>query len=131
MSYTTEQYIQVKCPNLYSDSNLSVYIDAAKLTIKSENYGTKYNYAVALKACHDYSIAQIQQGIGTGSSGTISSKKEGDLSVNFENNLSNITGDDYLKLTNYGIELLALQNGQLIRFDVVGTTQTEPTYFEL
>jgi hypothetical protein len=131
MSYTTEQYIQTKCPNLYSDSNLAVYIDVAKLTIKSESFGTKYNYAVALKACHDYSIAQMQQGIGAGTSGTISSKREGDLAVTFGNNLSNITGDDYLKLTNYGIELLALQKGQLTRFDVVGTTQTEPTYFEL
>lgn len=131
MAYTTEQYIQVKYPNLYSDSNLAVYIEAAQLTIKSDAYGTKYNYAVALKACHDYSVAQIQAGIGTGSSGNITSKREGDLAVSFANNAANMTGDDYLKLTNYGLELLSLQKGQLTRMAVTGTTQTEPSYNDL
>lgn len=122
-----QQYIAVKCPDLYADANMNVYIESAQLTIDSEAYGTKYNYAVALRACHDYTITTQQNTVGGG--GQILSKKEKNLAVTYSNSSTSVkSGDEYLKLTNFGLELLSIQKGTLNRFGITGSEETEPTY---
>lgn len=122
MSLTIDQNIEIKCSSLFSDANKAKWVTNAQLSIDITCYGTKYNLAVALRACHDYTLATIQQGSGSGASGSIISKREGDQSVAFSNNASNISGDDYLKLTNYGLELLSIQKGTISRIDRTGNT---------
>lgn len=120
MATTIQGWIQIKCPNLFADTNLNTWIEGAVLHIDPECYGDKYNLAVALRASHDYTISQNQQGSGSGSSGSITSKREGDQAVTFANNASNISGDDYLKLTNYGLELISIQRGTIARIRNTG-----------
>lgn len=129
MSYSITQWISIRCPDLASDSNLTQWIDGAKLHYDQSCYGTKYNLIVALRACHDYTVSQTQQNIGSsGGSGTVISKREGDQSITFGNNSSssNAIGDDYLKLTNYGIEILAIKRGTILGLGVTDSNTTIP-----
>jgi len=121
MSYTIDQWIAIKCSDLDSDSDKQQWIDGAKLHINQDSYGSKYNICVALRACHDFTVKQQQQDrISSGAAGPITSKREGDLSINFANNSSKSDIEAYLGLTTYGLELLSIQKGTLSRFGVTG-----------
>jgi hypothetical protein len=78
VSYTVLQIIEVRCPGLYADPGRDIYISLAEQQISSCYFGDNRNLAVALQACHDYSVGQRG-----GDAGTISSKKEGDLAVTY------------------------------------------------
>jgi hypothetical protein len=123
MSNTVDQNIQIKCPDLYSDANKQLWINNAILSTDADCYGDKYTLAVALRACHDYTMSTLAQGAGSGSAGPVISKREGDLSITFANNSSNYSsGDDYLSQTPYGRELLSIQKGTLPRISSTGNT---------
>lgn len=119
MANTIDQNIEINCPNLFSDANKSRWVTNAQLSIDADCYGDKYTLAVALRACHDYTLAAIQKGIGSGSSGAISSKREGDQAVSFASNASQ-TGDAYLNMTSFGRELLSIQKGTISRISNTG-----------
>ena len=101
MGSTTLQIIEVKCPGLYADAGRDIYIETAEGRISRCYYRENYNFAVALQACHDYTMDQRG-----GDSGTVSSKKEGDLSVSYS---SISTDGSDLDQTSFGIALKRLQ----------------------
>jgi len=102
MGSTASQIIQVKCPGLYADANLSMYIEMATQLSDSCFFGSNYQLAIALRACHDYTLDQRN----AGQAGQISSIKEGDLAIAYAT--SKVEGDEDLSQTNYGKKLMYL-----------------------
>lgn len=100
MSYTVLQIIEVRCPGLFSDPGRDIYISLAGQQISSCYFGDNRNLAVALQACHDYTMDQRG-----GDAGTISSKKEGDLSVSYS---TGGAGSTDLGQTSFGLALRRL-----------------------
>jgi hypothetical protein len=119
MSATIDKYIEVKCNALFTDANKQTWVDAAMLSIDQDCYGDKYNLAVALRACHDFTMSTLQQGAGSGGSGNLTSKREGDQAITFANN-TNMDDDLYLQGTSYGRELLSIQKGTIGRISNTG-----------
>lgn len=122
-SLTIEQYLKAVAPAFAADESASVYIEMAVERTNREFYGEKYNQAVALLAAH---IAFLltgtagSMGAGSGSSeggstGTMTSKREGDLSVTYGTSgvaasAGSVT-DAELSQTRWGLMLLALRKG--------------------
>lgn len=111
---TIEQYFDVICPELASDTNKSSYISIAQLTISSTVFGDNYNYAVALKAAHIGSLATRN----SGNSGTVTSVKEGDLSISYGSGSSGNNSD--LSQTKYGLMLKSLYQSIQMAVSVTG-----------
>jgi hypothetical protein len=101
LSYSVLEIIQVKCPGLYSDAGRGIYIELAGDRISSCYFGRNKNLAIALQACHDYTMDQRG-----GDAGTVSAKREGDLSVSYS--VSGSAGGDDLSQTSYGMALKRL-----------------------
>ncbi|MBQ2437623.1 MAG: DUF4054 domain-containing protein [Clostridia bacterium] len=84
-----EQYIQAVAPALLQDPSLDVFIEMAKERTDRAFYGVKYNHAVALMASHiAFLLGAGTLGAGSGnaeggSTGSVTSKREGDLSVSY------------------------------------------------
>lgn len=116
-----EQYIQAVAPALLQDPSLDVFIEMAKERTDREFYGVKYNHAVALMAAHiAFLLGAGTLGAGSGnaeggSTGSITSKREGDLSVSYGAGAVSASagnlGDAELAQTRFGLMLLALRKG--------------------
>jgi hypothetical protein len=78
-----------------SDVDKNTIISIAQLQVDETIFEDKYDYAVALLSAH---ILSMSRGFRDGSSGAVSSKKEGELSVNFGTN----GGGSLLISTSYG-----------------------------
>jgi len=102
MGLSVKQIIEVRCPGLYTSTGLDIYIEIAENQISSCYYGSNRNLAVALLSCHQYTMDQRG-----GTAGTISTKREGDLSVSYSTIASKNGGSD-LDQTSYGKELQSL-----------------------
>jgi hypothetical protein len=107
MALTTIQIINIKCPDLGTDPNLSIWITLAQEQTDSSYFCNSYNLAVALRACHEYTLVNMP-GASAGASGNISSIKEGDLSIGYSNNSSSGKSSNNLDQTIFGKELKAL-----------------------
>ena len=116
MPLSTVQIITVKCPDLASDSNLAIWIALAKEQLDGCFFGSDYNYAIALLACHMYVLGQRP----SGESGMVSSKKEGDLSLSY----GGFTVQGYLDQTHFGMELKSLIKGSRPAIGVLGAGVT-------
>lgn len=123
MSLTAIQIIEIQCPDLYTDPNLNKWISLAQERTNRCFFGKNYNQAVALRACHMYTLSLR---IG-GASGVISSKKEGDLSVSYAQNSSDTDGYDDLLLTHYGKQLKSLMKATSMGVSVLGAQPTGVT----
>ena len=117
---TIQQYIQAVAPALMQDPSLAVYIEMAEERTQQEFYGPKYNQAVALMAAHiAFRLGAGTMGAGSGSSeggstGSISSKREGDLAVSYGSGaVTSVAGlgDTDLSQSRWGLMLLALRKG--------------------
>ena len=88
------------------------FIGYAELQVSSDAFGSKYELAVAYLTSHMLSLSGRNDDEGTnGTPGTITQKKEGDLSLSFA--LPQGLGqskDGTLLLTSYGIEYLRLRD---------------------
>lgn len=102
MAATTVQIIQARCSGLYNDSNRSLYIELAQDLTDSWFFGDYYNHAVALRAAHMWTLDNRDSG---GAAGSVTSKKEGDLSVGYSVGKAS---DEDLGQTSYGRQLLNL-----------------------
>lgn len=97
-------------PELVSESTarIDLFITIAKLRNSESVWGDKYDYAVALDACHELTMANR-----TGSGGPITSEKVGDLSVgygSFQSGKNQISYD----LTSYGQMYINLRKTLLV-----------------
>lgn len=120
---TIDQYLTAIAPAIAADASKDIYIEMATERTNRAFYGVKYNQAVALLAAHIaflLTAAPGSMGAGSGSAeagsvGTITSKREGDLSVSYgASAISSSAGsvtDAELAQTRYGLMLLALRKG--------------------
>ena len=127
---TVEQYIQAVAPALMQDPSLDVFIEMAKERTDRGFYGVKYNHAVALMAAHiAFRLGAGTLGAGSGSSeggstGSVTSKREGDLSVSFGTGAASAVvgiGDADLAQTRWGLMLISLRKGCKPFFGVCGS----------
>jgi hypothetical protein len=88
------------------------FIGYAELQVSPDAFGTKHDLAVAYLTSHMLSLANRNDDEGTnGTPGTITQKKEGDLSLSFGTPSDIAHGTDgTLLLTSYGIEYLRLRD---------------------
>ena len=116
-----EQYIQAVAPALMQDPSLDVFIEMAKERTDRAFYGVKYNHAVALMAAHiAFLLGAGTLGAGSGnaeggSTGSITSKREGDLSVSYGAGAVSASagnlGDAELSQTRWRLMLISLRKG--------------------
>ena len=88
------------------------FISYVQPQVAQNQFGDKYELAVAYLTSHMLSLANRNDTAGTnGTPGVITQKKEGDLSLSFglPSGLSGST-DGTLILTSYGIEYLRMRN---------------------
>lgn len=106
---TPIQIIQTICKPLADSPSLSSYIQMAQESLDRCFFGKNYNFAVAYKACHLFTIYAndgVEGTIASLGSGAVSGITEGGLSVNFATS-SNVK-DSELSSTKYGRMLLDL-----------------------
>jgi hypothetical protein len=96
--------IQMACPGLAADVNLTNYITAAQDRTSSSWYADNYNEAVALRACHNWTLNNTRP---VGEAGAIVSKHEGGQALTFSKG-ANANPDD-LEQTVFGIRLKGLR----------------------
>ncbi len=97
--------IRIQCSGLYNSTDLNTYIILATQQTSQSFFGINYNLAIALRACHMYTLNN-SNGINVGS-GPIKSIKEGDLSISY-GSISGMNSSSDLQLTSYGIRLKGL-----------------------
>lgn len=131
-SLSVNQYLQALAPAVAGDPSAEVYIEMAEERTNRQFYGEKSNQAVALMAAHLaflFTAAAGSLGAGSGSAeggttGTITSKREGDLAVTYGGGASSSviknTSDADLAQTRFGLQLLALRKGCKPFIGVVG-----------
>ena len=113
---TADEILKSIVPDsLYNDPYKDQHIQQA-LELTGDLYGAKKNRAVALRAAHTLQLKTRDASTG-GASGSIASKREGDLSIAFSS--AGNTGDD-LDQTSYGKQLQALMNSCIMTIGVTG-----------
>ena len=127
---TVEQYIQAVAPALMQDPSLDVFIEMAKERTDRAFYGVKYNHAVALMAAHiAFLLGAGTLGAGSGnaeggSTGSLSSKREGELSVSYSSPAATLAMkgvvESELSQTRWGLMLISLRKGCKPFFGVCG-----------
>lgn len=116
MALTIDQILSTKCPDLYADPNRATYIALAKDRVSSCAFGLNYNLAVALLAAHDYTMDSRT----LASAGTISSKKEGGLSISY----GGISAVGDLEQSTYGMAFKRLAKSSRLGIAVLGSNDT-------
>lgn len=103
---TASEILSIIAPQFDSEATRQGHIDLAEASTNSTYFGAQRSRAVALRAAHSLKIATDIA--SNGDAGSISSKREGDLSISFQTPSKSATGSGYLQLTAYGQELAAL-----------------------
>lgn len=99
------EYIENMCPRLFASPAMDMYIELATDRTNFAYFGDNlYNYAIALRAMHDYTIDATRP---RGEAGFITDRTEGRLTLRFLHNMSKASRNDLL-MTSYGQKLHAL-----------------------
>lgn len=99
------EYIQIMCPTLYANPGMDLYIELATDRTSSSYFGASlYNYAIALRAMHDFTIDNSRP---SGEAGYVTDRTEGRVTVRFLHNMDRASRNDLL-MTSYGQKLHAL-----------------------
>ena len=101
---TVAELIATICPNLSTSGASDIYIDIAAEDTDATFFGNYYNYAIALRAAHCYTIDTTRP---NGDAGMITAKQEGKLQISFLHNMNRLSRSDLL-MTQYGQRLQAL-----------------------
>lgn len=106
MAATPAQFIEQMLPALYAQTaKMTFYIDEiAEPMTDAGFFGTKYNYAVALRAMHTYTIDTNRP---KGEAGLVTGLAEGSASIRYWNKVEKGRYSD-LQMTHWGQRLLAL-----------------------
>jgi len=99
---TISQIIDAIAPELsdFDAGQRQIIIDIASMRLSEKHFKQVYNQAVALMAAHLMTISKRN-----GNSGSVTSVKEGDLSIGYGNSFQD---GKRLDATSYGSELLTL-----------------------
>jgi hypothetical protein len=101
-SLPVNTYIQTMCLRLFNDPGRDIYIEVATDRTSLDFFGPDfYNYAIALRAMHDYMIDKSRK---YGDGGFITDKTEGRLTVRYLHNM-NKSSRSTLLMTEYGQKL--------------------------
>jgi len=116
---TPEETIALKCPSSAGDLRIPDFILAAEFYISSKTFGVKTGYAQGLLICHWFVLEARAGGnestSGSGGTGSVVEKKEGDLQLKFADSSSMFSaGNQYLAGSTHGQELLMLFNACII-----------------
>ena len=103
MARTVLEYITAFCPALVADAAYDVYVELATEQSDSTFFGTFYNFAIALRAMHMYTLDQRAIADG-GSAGLVTSVAEGKLQKSYLHNMNRQSRSDLL-MTAYGNRL--------------------------
>lgn len=101
---TVAELVTALCPTLAADAAYDIYVDIATEDTDATFFGNYYNYAIALRAAHYYTMDTTRT---AGDSGLITSKQEGKLQVSYLHNMNRSSRTD-LTMTHYGQRLHAL-----------------------
>jgi hypothetical protein len=110
-------------PQYASDSNKASFIVLARDRTSLEFFGDNYEQAVALRAAHMMTLTNSRSSGGTGSSesGSVASKREGDLAISFAQGAGEIgIKSSDLSQTHYGVQLMGLIKGSGAFIGVTG-----------
>jgi hypothetical protein len=111
---TVDEYIQAKSPWNPADSDMVLLISMAEEEI-GDCYGDLRNKAVALLTLHWKALKEREGNTGFGTTGSLKSEKEGDLSRSYGFAGSAEIRDPYMGQTTYGLELLTLEKQLFIK----------------
>lgn len=114
---SASEILSAIAPQFDSNVNRATHLNLATNRTSSSCFGKNYNYAIALRAAHSLTLSERALTSG-GASGSITGKKEGDLSISFGSTRGNNNGD--LSQTSYGMELKGLIDGNIISISVIG-----------
>lgn len=96
--------IQMACPGLASDTNVNNYVIEAQDRTSAQWFGDNYNAAVALRACHNWTLNNTRPG---GEAGAVVAEHEGGQARTFSKGASSFPSD--LEQTVYGVRLISLR----------------------
>lgn len=94
-TYTIDEYISFLCPALAADPNSDMYVGIAEELCSVDFFGDKLSYAIALRACHNYTVDKTRP---TGESGMITQRTEGKVSISYAADHN----ETFLSSTTYG-----------------------------
>jgi hypothetical protein len=112
MALSPNQIIATMCPELSGSPSLPTFLAMAVEQTDRGFYGVMYNRAVALRACHEFTMTAgnaMKNIMDKGGGAPIASMSEGGLAVSFAQGGSD--GSD-LGSTKYGKMLLALRKSR-------------------
>lgn len=118
MTQTTDEIIAVIDADLASQDTLTLalYIDLAKELVDPDYFGSLYNFAVALRACHEFELDKRQ----AGETGLITDRTEGRISLRYLHNLDKNSTSTF-GYTKYGLKLLSLARSKRLGIDTIYT----------
>lgn len=100
-------YVAILTPALAADATAySLYQDIAENLTDAAYFGDDYNFAVALRMCHEYQLDNDPARAG-GEAGLITDKTEGRVSLRFLHNMDK-SSVSTLIYTKYGLRLKSL-----------------------
>lgn len=107
-------YIKIICPPLFGNNDVAGFINMAQNDLSISFWGTKYPEAVALLASHiwfRFGSGGICAGgyAEAGSTGAITSKREGNTQITYQSIESSTSDDADLTTSRYGLRLIALR----------------------
>ena len=118
MSYSAAQIFDLIAPELSTNASKDAFLQMASEAVDSNLLGNNAPKAVAYRAAHDLTLT-VQRSTGEGC--TISQKKDGELSIAYQNE---IKGSDYWDLTWYGKVYKSTLASSVCFFGVTGGTDT-------
>ena len=100
---------------LVAPARLTTFIDFAENQISQTLFEGDYELVVAYLAAHMLALSERNSNAGNnGQAGSITSKKEGDLSLGYGSPATTNNSDVTLFLTSYGIEFVRLRDMHII-----------------
>lgn len=116
-------YIDNMCPLLAASAAYDMYVELATDMTDSTYFGAKYtNYAIALRAMHNFSIDRNRS---DGEAGLVTAKSEGRVSIHYWNQVPEHSASD-LHMTTYGKRLLMLMRSLKARASVANGSGLSP-----
>jgi hypothetical protein len=107
MARTVVEYLNAICPTMVADPSYAVFVDIATDQTSQSYFGDAYyNYAIALRAAHEYTLAADPLR-SKGESGLITAKGDGHLTIHYLHNMNRNSKSD-LNMTHFGQRLLSL-----------------------
>ena len=126
---TASEILSAIAPRFDADANRAMFLQMAESRTSSTYYGENRSEAVALRAAHMLTVSEGANASGGSTTGPVSAKSEGDLSVSYGKVGSGSSDSaSNLATTDFGRELLDLRKGSGTGVRVTGVPFVFGTY---